>query len=377
MPAKPLGSTRRAPVAAAVQPAAEPRRSDASGLRDEILAYGLDAERALTLANALEAEDLLLDAVDALVVANRLRPGAPIERRLVRLRRDAFRQLDHTFAPQAWPHFVLDSQPRPEGPLEIAASEFDHAALRTGVLHHGHLLVRGLVPAGRVARLRDAIDRAYAAQDAAAGAATSGASPWYDPLEGIPEGDLHRQVARTTLGVLAADSPRALFEFLETVHELGLDAMIAAYFGERPALSAKKCTLRRVDGQVRPAGWHQDGAFLGQGIRSINAWTALSRCGRDAPGLELIPLRLDRLAPRLEDGGPFHWTVPPEVITREFPGVSVWRPEFEPGDVLFFDHWSLHRTASSERKPETRYAIESWFFAPSVYPGDAPELLVV
>ena len=132
-----------------------------------------------------------------------------------------------------------------------------------------------------------------------------------------------------------------------------------------------------ADWRIRLSNWHQDGAFLGDGIRTLNVWVALSRCGRDAPGMELIPRRLTRLLGRGEDGAQFDWTVSNDTIARELPGVSIWRPEFEPGDVLMFDHWSLHRTASDEGMKNVRYAIESWFFAPSVYPGDSPTMLVV
>jgi hypothetical protein len=37
---------------------------------------------------------------------------------------------------------------------------------------------------------------------------------------------------------------------------------------------------------------------------------------------------------------------------------------------LFFDERFLHRTAVSETMTQERYAIESWFFAPSHYPDD-------
>ena len=46
------------------------------------------------------------------------------------------------------------------------------------------------------------------------------------------------------------------------------------------------------------------------------------------------------------------------------------RPIFEPGDALLFDERFLHRTAVEPEMTRERYAIESWFFAPSHYPGD-------
>ena len=46
------------------------------------------------------------------------------------------------------------------------------------------------------------------------------------------------------------------------------------------------------------------------------------------------------------------------------------RPVFEPGDALLFDNMLLHRTAADATMTQARYAIESWFFAPSRYPND-------
>jgi Phytanoyl-CoA dioxygenase (PhyH) len=372
---------RRVPVVRDTpSPQAAPQQP-ADAVREEILAHGLDAGRAMALADALEREGRLLEALDMLVVGNRLHRDAATERRLVRLRRAAFAQLDHSLAPSTWPHFAVDDAPLPtEGPMEVAASALTPAVLRAGILRHGHLLVRGLVSRARVARLRDGIDQAFRAQELISGLGiTPETAPWYDELEGIPDGEAHRLMVRASHGLLAADSPRALFDFLETVRDVGLGDMIAAYLGERPALSAMKCTLRRADARdwrIRLSNWHQDGSFLGHGIRTLSAWFALSRCGRDAPGMDLIPRRLQRLLTRGESGTQFDWTVASDTIARELPGVPIWRPEFEPGDVLLFDHWSLHRTAADEEMPRIRYAIESWFFAPSVYPGDPGTILV-
>ena len=42
-------------------------------------------------------------------------------------------------------------------------------------------------------------------------------------------------------------------------------------------------------------------------------------------------------------------------------------------DVLLFDDLFLHRTAADPTMPRRRYAIETWFFAPSAYPeGQIP-----
>jgi hypothetical protein len=347
-------------------------------LREEILDCGLSADRTLKLAEAVEAEGRLLEAVEIFTLANRLRRDAAVERHLVRLRRDAFALLDHSLAPAAWPPFVPeDASGTAPGPPVITAAELSAGIVRNGILRHGCILVRGLVSPLRVARLRCAIDQAFAAYDSAqAGQPTAEAMGWFDPLDGVPDGEEKRRWGRLAESVLTADSPRAFYEFLETVHEIGLDALITAYMGERPALSAEKCSLRRVDASLQHAIWHQDGAFLGKGIRTVDAWFALSRCGRDAPGMDLIPIRLDRLITTGEEGAGFDWTASAEAIMREIPHARVWRPEFEAGDVLLFDHMMLHRTAAAPGMTQVRYAIESWFFAPSVYPPTSTPLVV-
>ncbi len=48
---------------------------------------------------------------------------------------------------------------------------------------------------------------------------------------------------------------------------------------------------------------------------------------------------------------------------------GILRPIFEPGDVLLFDELFLHSTAAEPDMPKSRWAIESWFFGSSAFPG--------
>jgi hypothetical protein len=50
---------------------------------------------------------------------------------------------------------------------------------------------------------------------------------------------------------------------------------------------------------------------------------------------------------------------------------------FEPGDAIFLDHLSLHRTGAYPGMERLRYAMESWWFASSAYPqsGSTPILV--
>jgi hypothetical protein len=159
-----------------------------------------------------------------------------------------------------------------------------------------------------------------------------------------------------------------MFELLDTFERVGLRRLIGGYLGERPALSVNKCTLRRVSPEAGSI-WHQDGAFLGN-VRSLNVWLSLSRCGDEAPGLDIVPRRIGHILPTGTEGAMFDWSVAPALANETAAEVPVLRPIFEPGDALLFDDLFLHKTAADPEMPNTRYAVESWFFGPSAFPAD-------
>jgi hypothetical protein len=105
---------------------------------------------------------------------------------------------------------------------------------------------------------------------------------------------------------------------------------------------------------------------MGKDIRSLDVWISLSHCGDDAPGIDVVGRRLDEIADTGTYGARMSWTVAPDVVERVAAGAIV-RPIFEPGDALLFDHMNLHCTAIDPGMTRDRYAIETWFFAPSTY----------
>jgi hypothetical protein len=336
---------------------------------------GLDAPGWLAHADSLEAEGRLLDAVDALTAANRLRRDSDLERRLVQVRHQAYWELQRSAGPSSWPVIAPGDDLVTTGPPRVLPEELTPEVLSTGILRHGCLHVRRLVPEDRVRILVDGIDRAIAGFDAhASGVSAKETTPWFEPLRPRPEYSVgvKRKWVRESGGVWTADSPRVLCDLVDTIDFVDLGRAITAYFGERPVLSVNKCTLRRVGLDPANANWHQDGAFLGDGIRSVNVWLSLSHCGRDAPGLDIVPRRFDRVVETGTEGATFPWAVGPGVVDRVSES-SICRPIFEPGDVLLFDDLFLHRTAVDPAMNRERYAIETWFFAPSVYPdGNIP-----
>jgi hypothetical protein len=329
----------------------------------------MTAASAISAAKVLAQEGRYSEALDVLCETNRAKPDATVECLLARLRHEAVESAPEQLEPPPAPR-IAASTDAPGLLQPIAPADLNLSNLRSGLARHGCVFVRGLVGPDDVARLVRGIDRTLDAFDAhLAGADVEATQPWYVPLrtnKGMSEG-MRQKWMHVAGSAWTADSPRMLFELLELYDTIGIRALIEEFLGERAALSARKCTLRRLPVDTNGA-WHQDGAFLGIDSRTINVWLSLSHCGRDAPGLDLYPRRLDSLAETGTDGAIFKWAVAPDVVDRLPGGVDVVRPEFEPGDALLFDHMFLHRTAVGPEMTRERYAIESWFFAPSTYP---------
>ncbi len=339
------------------------------GVRRKKRDRGSDPVLALAAADELFRQGRSVEAIDLLTAANRRGRDLRLEQRLVAMRFEAFRREDWSGAAGDVPEVVADLFPGAVIP-EIDRADMTVDLVRSGVERHGCLIVRGLVAPHRVAQLVADIDQALDGFDSCRfRPALTPAPPWYVPFS--PERDqeqarIERNFRRDGGGVLAVDSPPGLFDVIETFEEAGVRRVVGEVLGERPALLAKKWTLRRVAHDSPESSWHQDGAFMGRDIRSLNVWLALSHCGDDAPGLDVVARRLDSIVPTGSHGAWLNWTVGPGMVEQVAQG-SVVRPIFEPGDALIFDHLNLHRTAVEPGMTRDRYAIEAWFLAPSTY----------
>ena len=312
------------------------------------------------------------DMIRRVTESNRAARDAHLEEELVVLRHEAFATIERAAPPD---RLAISAVPVNDAPLpEFAARDVTPTLVRSEFARHGCVLIRGLISADHAAALTEGIDRALAAFDAGLdGAPKTETSPWYAPF--TPTAGKYRiggrrNWMRASGGMWTVDSPRMLFELLELLEDTGIGELVGEYFGEQPALSANKCNLRRVP-VTTATNWHQDGAFLGNEVCSANFWLCLSHCGVDAPGLDFVPRRLDELLETGTDGAIFDWSVSPAIVDRL--DAPVIRPQLAPGDALLFDHMFLHRTGVSPGMTRERYAIETWFFAPSSYPeGQIP-----
>ncbi len=321
-------------------------------------------------------ESDLLAAIDELTAANREHPDPALEYRLVSTRHRAFDLLDRVSAISAWPARTREPAEPASGRIpELTASELTADVLRAHIVTDGCVLVRGLADPATVSELIEGIDHALGEWGSLRRPyAKPTGSPWFDPL--TVDADENAALGRTWVtnsgGLLTADSPRVMFRLFEMLEATGLRRVVHEYLGERPALSANKCTLRRVP-VATDAGWHQDGAFLGRDIRALNIWLALTPCGRDAPGLDVVPRRFDEIVETGTHGSYFDWAVGSDLVESLARETAVVRPEFEAGDALLFDDLLLHRTATEPTMTHHRDAIETWCFAPSAYPqGHVP-----
>lgn len=253
---------------------------------------------------------------------------------------------------------------------EITAGELTSETLRNAIMGHGALIVRGLVDRGAAGEYAAGIDRAY---ESRASQSRNGVYTPFSPRPPYAPLDEFRPWIEDAGGLLAVDCPRLHAEMSEFIRDSGLREVAGEYLGGTAVLSAHKTTLRKVEPGTKP-GWHQDGAFMGE-IRSVNLWLALSRCGDVAPGMDVLPARLDELIATGGEGT----SVANQVSQTEAEqaaaahGVEIERPLFDPGDALIFDEMFLHATAADGPMTEPRYAIESWFFTPAdLPPGYVP-----
>jgi hypothetical protein len=297
-----------------------------------------------------------------------------LERQLVNWRHLAFHEHAERKPRSDWPPRAAD--PCPD--LVDRIPEIDAAALNTdllagALLNHGSLIVRNLLSAHLAASLIADVDRAF---DVRTRAGDDGKQSWYVPFR--PDNDPELEFARgfsDGTSILMADSPRVFARWTDVLEECGALGAVSGYLAERPVLSARKTRMYRVPANPGTQ-WHQDGAFLGgASTRTVNLWVALTACGDDAPGLDIVPWRLHDIVPPGTHGSVFEWSVGADKVAEIAGGRSLASPHFAAGDAMLFDHLCLHRTGVRTGMTRGRYALETWMFAPSCYPASEALLL--
>lgn len=324
--------------------------------------------------------DRIRKQIDELTEANRAHSDPEAEHRLIELRHKLFDSLSPKPPSNPPPEQLqsVEASPPPgkERLPEQHASELTPLNLRAAMLSHGAIFVRGLMDRQRAGALRAGIDQAIEDRDAflagCEGEERLGGptTAYFKPFEPAKRYDVEaagwNRIKQGSGAVWASDSPRMMFELLDAFEQAGILEVATEYLGEAPTFSMNKAVLRRSPPGTGSA-WHQDGAFLGKDIRTLNVWLALSDCGDDAPGMDLVPKRLPIVETGTE-GATFVWSVSDQLVDELLEGEDIASPVFEPGDALLFDHLNLHRTGVKPEMDKVRYATETWCFAPSAFP---------
>jgi Phytanoyl-CoA dioxygenase (PhyH) len=321
----------------------------------------------VTEVDRLVSAGRMVEAVDVLAAAYRVEADPTVAVRLVDLRHEAARSFDPGPGHSPWPRAFDDPYPLVSGRLpETGVAELTPDVLGGAVAHHGALVVRGMFDDAQVSRTVEAIHKTQMWRDR--GSKQAMPSGWYRafPTDHRSVGVLRQRVAAFG-GTWLADSPASTAQILDDLASVGVIDVVAGHLGERPFFSLQKSTLRRMPAKDRLVAWHQDGSFLDAGVRTMNVWVALSRCGGDypSPGLEVIPTRIPEILP--VEGRPSPYSISFDLVDEIASETPAIRPEFDPGDALMFDERFLHRTYLNRFMTEDRDALECWFFAPSHY----------
>ncbi len=331
----------------------------------------------LNQSEALKAANKPIEAFKLLDRKARRTGDRQLLRALTTLRRDAAVAAAQEATPRAdWPPKLADPFPGGESIPEIGRQELNSVTMGGAILHHGSVLVRGLLDPAEATAFAEQIETLFADYDAWV-AGTPRDESLLIPFDGSDDDPLMntRPWNREGGGIWAADSPVLLDCLLELYERYGLIAAIEQYLGERPVASVGKTVLRRVY-PSNAGDFHQDGAFLGKDVRTINVWIALSDCGIDAPGLEIVDRRLPGVVETGTGDAIFDWSVGREVARDANAGKAFARPAFKAGDALIFDQFMLHSTSYAPTMTTRRFALESWFFAPSASPADQIPLFI-
>lgn len=345
-------------------------------LFDQILPAGQrELSQVLEFADRLAGEGNFRLAIDVATAANHTFKSPELERQIMLWRANAFPTMDRMAGPSSWPQAFPDPFPALRGLPEINLADLTVAVMAGAFQHHGALLVRGFTTREQAETLRTGIDRALYARDLHNnGGSAEEIASWYveTPF------DTETATMRGWGGSLwMADSPRMMYEILDLYEKRGITSILSEYLKEPLTLSIGKSTLRRIEPVGTSHDWHQDGAFLGKDVRTVNVWLSLSDCGEDAPGLDIVGDRLPGIMQTGSHGAQFPWSVGAGLISDlEQKGTPVVSPVFRPGDALLFDQLMLHRTAVRPGMDKVRYAIESWFFTPSTFPMEQGPIMV-
>jgi len=312
-----------------------------------------------------QGSDLWLDTLQEYT---RLEKTAEAELNNISSRLELFDNRSNDSAPCLSPDF--NSEVKPSFPSDkipvVSYSGLNYRLLVDAMSNHGTLVIKGGFNPSEVAALKQGVIDARAARESDGGAG-DGRRHYSALLSGQNQGRSHM----IKDSVYLPEAPAMLTDFLSVLYDGKFKPLIRKYLLGAASFSVEKSVLRIAepdDSDKWDFAWHQDGAFLGENIRSLNMWVALSDCGVDAPSLDIITNRYSEILPTGTDRAFDSWALGPELVASEIEKNGYEHLIVEAGDVVFFDHLNVHRTGMLKGMTQDRYAIECWFFSEFGFP---------
>jgi ectoine hydroxylase-related dioxygenase (phytanoyl-CoA dioxygenase family) len=219
---------------------------------------------------------------------------------------------------------------------------------------NGYCVLRNAVPAPQVARYRDAIDAIHKRF-----------------LE-EPERFNAEEVAQIGHGDIPPH-PLSLFGLrLETFFDFPhLEPFLRKWLIQFEHYNFSLISTSALPGRFAEnrIGLHTDGVIQGTQEYVVSFWSPLQPCGRDAPGLAIIPASRRQVVAYLRKSLPdkripgWHsaeeWnatdTFNPKKLERHFSLLVA--PELCPGDIVAFTNWTIHGTHVTSAMTGRRSAI--------------------
>jgi hypothetical protein len=107
-------------------------------------------------------------------------------------------------------------------------------------------------------------------------------------------------------------------------------------------------------GEHTTVAWHRDFSFVGPaGIdRSVNFWIPLTEVGEAAPSIDILVGSHSHMV-NVPDETPGITNISEQWVSEHLGAYPRWTPRCKPGDVMMFDHQTIHRTQLLTAPPST------------------------
>lgn len=241
-------------------------------------------------------------------------------------------------------------------PPEYKISELSKPEFVQAIDTYGCVLIREAIPQTILSMYLERAKKAYAYRD-----------EQFKRGE-MPEGFINSMYRFGHVAGTELDEEGERFSVIQkTVLSTPLIHYLVAYYNNDVGFIANNCLPRRQHPKEikNPSvPYHQDAAFIGDTFFVLNCWTPLVPCGKDAPSLEVVldgSIRSLIKPPYLgeADKTPYEQiSHEPQWVQEQYGDEKCWHPEMEPGDVLVFSNFTLHRTYQTPMMTEERISVE-------------------